>query len=66
MIKSAQIKSGGMKKKSQKDLSAPQKSLINNAQNQKNKKPNIGGHHGPFCKSIPRSRNLWTKKEFGI
>jgi hypothetical protein len=56
MIKSAQTKLGGVKG-FQKYLSVPQKSLNNEAQNQKKKKPNIGWHHGPFCKSIPRSRN---------
>jgi hypothetical protein len=48
------------------------KSQCNDAQdqmkktkNEKEPKPSIGGHRGPFYKSNPGSRNVWTKK-FGI
>jgi hypothetical protein len=41
--------------------------MLNQMKKEKNKekkpKPNIKGHHGSFCKSIPRSRKSMNKKK---
>jgi hypothetical protein len=37
-----------------------------NKNKEKEPKPSTGGHRGPFYKSNPRSRNVWTKKVWDI
>jgi hypothetical protein len=43
--------------------------MLNQMKKEKNKekkpKPDIKGHHGSFCKSIPRSKKSMNKKKVG-
>jgi len=69
----ARTKLGGMKKiqmiqkfwAKKKPMQWCSKSNEENKKKEKDPKPSTGGHRGPFYKSNPRSRNVWTKK-FGI